>query len=156
MCLVHEQAVHAQLFKRHHIVLAAFRLQLFQPCFQRFFRALQLLDGKLLPAAGLHLGNTLSDFPNLLMQQSLLAFLADGDFLKLGVTHDDGVVVTGGDAGTKLLAVVFFKVFFGCHQDVGGRVQTQELRRPLLGQVVRYHKERFLAKTQALGLHRGG
>ena len=64
------------------------------------------------------------DFPNLLMQQPLLAFLADGDFFKLGVTHDNGVVVAGGDAGAELLAVVLLEVLFGCNKNVGGRVQT--------------------------------
>ena len=122
MGLVHKQPIHAQLFKRHHIVLAAFRLQLFQPGLQRLFRALQLLDCEAFPAAGLHLGDALGDFPNLLMQQPLLAFLADGDFFKLRVAHNDGIIVAGGDAGTKLLAVVFLKVLFGCHQDIGGRV----------------------------------
>ena len=74
------------------------------------------------------------------MQQPLLAFLADGDFLELGVTHDDGVVVAGGNTGTELLAVVLLEVLFGCHQDVRGRVQTQELRSPLFGQVVGHHE----------------
>ena len=155
MGLVHEQPVHAQLLKGHHIVLAAFRLQLFQPRLQRFFRAFQLLDREPLAAAGLHLRDALGDFPNLLMQQPLLAFLADGDFFKLRVAHNDGIIVAGGDAGTKLLAVVLFKVLFGCHQDIGGRVQTQELRSPLFGQVVWHHKEGFLAQPQALGLHCG-
>ena len=127
MGLVHEQPVYAQLFKGHHIVLAALRLQLFQPRLQRLFRAFQLLDSEPFPAAGLHLGDALGDFPNLLVQQSLLAFLADGDFLELGVTHDDGVIVAGGDAGAELLAVVFLKVLFGRNKNVGGRVQTQEL-----------------------------
>ena len=138
--LVHKEPVHAQLFKRHHIVLAVLGLQLFQPRLQRLFRAFQLLDGEPFPAAGLHLGDTLGDFPNLLMQQPLLAFLADGDFLELGVTHDDGVVVAGGNTGTELLAVVLLEVLFGCHQDVRGRVQTQELRSPLFGQVVGHHE----------------
>ena len=153
--LVHEQPVHAQLLKGHHIVLAAFRLQLFQPGLQGFLGPLQLFHREAFPAAGLHLGDALGDFPNLLMQQPLLAFLADGDFLELGVAHDDGIIVAGGDAGTKLLAVVLFKVLFGCHQDIGGRVQTQELRSPLFGQVVGHHKEGFLAQPQALGLHCG-
>ena len=155
MGLVHEQPVYAQLFKRHHIVLAALGLQLFQPCFQRLFRAFQLLDGEPLPAAGLHLGDALGDFPNLLMQQPLLAFLADGDLLELGVSHDDGVVVACGDAGTEFLAVMLLEVLFGRYQDVRGRVQTQELRSPLFGQVIWHHKEGFLAQAQALGLHRG-
>ena len=74
------------------------------------------------------------------MQQPLLAFLADGDFLELGVAYDDGIVVAGGDAGAELLAVMLLEVLFGCHQDVGGRVQPQELRSPLFGQVVWHHE----------------
>ena len=130
-------------------------MQLFQPGLQGFLGPFQLFHREAFPAAGLHLGDALGDFPNLLMQQPLLAFLADGDFLELGVAHDDGIIVAGGDAGTKLLAVVLFKVLFGCDQDVRGRVQTQELRSPLLSQVVGHHKEGFLAQPQALGLHCG-
>ena len=63
-------------------------------------------------------------------------------------------VVAGGDAGAELLAVVLLEVLFGCNKNVGGRVQTQELRSPLLGQVVGHNKEGFLAQAQALGLHR--
>ena len=62
-------------------------------------------SGEPFPAAGLPLGDTLGDFPNLLMQQPLLAFLADGDFLKLRVSDNDGIIVAGGDAGAELLAV---------------------------------------------------
>ena len=126
--------------KARHIPHFCIEEQVFQPRLQRLFRAFQLLDGEPFPAAGLHLGDTLGDFPNLLMQQPLLAFLADGDFLELGVTHDDGVVVAGGNTGTELLAVVLLEVLFGCHQDVRGRVQTQELRSPLFGQVVGHHE----------------
>ena len=140
MGLVHEQPVHAQLFKGHHIVLAALGLQLFQPCLQRFFRAFQLLDREAFPAAGLHLGNAVYDLVDLLMQQPLLALHADGDFLELRVAHDDGVVVAGGDAGAELLAVMLLEVLFGCHQDVGGRVQPQKLGCPLFGQVVWHHE----------------
>ena len=72
------------------------------------------------------------------------------------VSDNDGIIVAGGDPGAELLAVVLLKVLFGCHQDIGRRVQPQKLRSPLLGQVVRDHEKGFLAQPQALGLHRGG
>ena len=72
------------------------------------------------------------------------------------VSDNDGIIVAGGDAGAELLAVVLLEVLFGCHQDIGRRVQPQELRSPLFGQVVRDHEKGFLAQPQALGLHRGG
>ena len=127
MCLVHKQPVHAELFKSYHIVFAAFRLQLFQPGLQGFAGSLQLLDREAFPTAGLHLGNALGDLPNLFLQQPLLAFLADGDTLKLAVPHDDGVVVAGGDAGAEFLAVVGLEVLFGGDKNVGRGVQPQKL-----------------------------
>ena len=36
VCLVHKEPVHAELFKSYHIILAAFRLQLFQSGLQGF------------------------------------------------------------------------------------------------------------------------
>ena len=67
MRLIDEQAVHTQLLECYHIVLAALGLQFFQPGFQRFAGAFQLLDRKTLTAAGLYLGNPLRDFINLLI-----------------------------------------------------------------------------------------
>ena len=72
------------------------------------------------------------------------------------MTHDDGVIVAGGDPGAELLTVVGFKVLFGSDKDVGGGIEPQKLRSPLLGQVVRHYKEGFLAQTQTLTLHSGG
>ena len=43
-----------------------------------------------------------------------ISLLADGDTLKLAVSHDDGVVVTGRNTGAELLAVMGLKVLFGC------------------------------------------
>ncbi len=153
--LVHEQPVNAQLFKGHHIVLAVVRLQLFQPRLQRLLRAFQLLDGEPFAAAGLHLRDALGDFLNLIFQQPLLPFLADGDFLKLAVADNDRIIIPGGDSGAKLLPVVLFKVLFGCHQNVGGGVEPQKLRGPLFGQVIGHNKEGFPAQPQPLGLHGG-
>ena len=40
------------------------------------------------------------------MYKRQLTLSADGDFLKLAVSHDDGVIIAGGNAGAELLAVV--------------------------------------------------
>ena len=63
--LVHKEPVHAELFKSYHIILAAFCLQLFQPGLQGFLGPLQLFHREAFPAAGLHLGDALGDFPYL-------------------------------------------------------------------------------------------
>ena len=47
------------------------------------------------------------------------------------------------------------KVLFRGHKDIGGGIEPQKLRSPLLGQVVRHNKEGFLAQPQTLTLHGG-
>ena len=69
------------------------------------------------------------------------------------MADDNGVIVAGGNAGAKLLAVTGFKILFGGHKDIGGGIEPQELRRPLLRQVVWHRKEGFLAQAEALSLH---
>ena len=71
------------------------------------------------------------------------------------MAHDDSVIVTGGNPGTELLAVVGLKVLFGGDKDIGGGIEPQKLRSPLLGQVIRHNKEGFLAQPQTLTLHSG-
>ena len=154
MCLVHEQPVHTQLLKSYHIVFSPLGLQLFQSGFQRLSGTLQLLDGKTLAAAGLYLGNPFRDLVDLLIEEPFLTLSADGDFLKLAVSHDDGIIVAGGDPGAELLTVMGLKVLFRGDKDVGGRIEPQKLRSPLLGQVVWHNKEGFLAQSQAFGFHR--
>ena len=96
------------------------------------------------------------DVEHPLLQEPLLPFSGNGDALKLAVADDNGVIVAGGNAGAELLAVACLKVLFGSHKDIGGGVEPQELRRPLLRQVVRHRKEGFLAQAEALSLHGGG
>ena len=68
---------------------------------------------------------------------------------------DNGVIIAGGDARAELFAVFQLKVLFRCRQNVGRRVQPQKLRSPLLGQMIRNHKHRLVAKPQTLALHGG-
>ena len=112
MGLVHKQTVHTQLLKSYHIVFSPLGLQLFQSCFQRLTGTLQLLDRETLTAAGLHLCDALSDLVDLVIEKPFLTLPADGDTLKLAVSHDDGVVVTGRNTGAELLAVMGLKVLF--------------------------------------------
>ena len=113
MGLVHKQPINAQLLKGYHIVFSPLGLQLFQSGFQRLTGTLQLFDGKTLAAAGLHLCDALGNLVNLLIEKPFLTLPADGDTLKLAVSHDDGVVVPGRNTGTELLAVMGLKVLFG-------------------------------------------
>ena len=113
MGLVHKQTVHTQLLEGYHIVFSPLGLQLFQSGFQRLSGTLQLLDGKTLAAAGLHLCDALGDLVDLLIEKPFLTLPADGDTLKLAVSHDDGVVVPGSDTGAELFSVMGFKVLFG-------------------------------------------
>ena len=113
MGLVHKQTVHTQLLEGYHIVFSPFGLQLFQSGFQRLSGTLQLLDGKTLAATGLYLCNPLSDLVDLFIEKPFLTLPADGDTLKLAVSHDDGVVVTSCNTGAELLSVMGLKVLFG-------------------------------------------
>ena len=154
MRLVHIQPVHAELLD--NIVLARGGSELLQLGFQLLFHALQLLDGEPLGMGGSELLNARFDLVDLLLKQPLLALLADGDLLKLRVAENNGVIVAGGDAGTELLAVFGFKVLFGGDQQVGRGIEAQELRGPLLGQVVGHGEQGLAAKAQPFGFHAGG
>ena len=114
MGLVHKQPVYTQLLEGYHIIFSPFGLQLFQSGFQRLSGTLQLLDGKTLAAAGLHLCDALGDLVDLLIEKPFLTLPADGDTLKLAVSHDDGVIVTGRDTGAEFLTVMGLKILFGC------------------------------------------
>ena len=156
MRLVHIEPVYTELFKGHNIVLAGGVVELLQLGLQIFLGALQLLDGKALGAAGLEFCNAVLDLPYLLLQEPFLPLSGHGDALKLAVADNNGVIVAGGDPRAELLAVSCLKVLFGGHKDICGGVEPQELRGPLLRQVVRHRKEGFLTKAEALSLHGGG
>ena len=155
MCLVHEQAVYTQFLKGHHIILAALVVQLFQFGLDGFSGTLQLLDGEPFPVVGLQLGQPVQNVPLLLLQDVPLALNGHRDFLKLAVPDDDCIKITGGNPAAEPLSVFGLEVPPGRHQDVGGGVKLQELRGPLLRQVIGNHIEGLLAQAQALALHTG-
>ena len=105
---------------------------------------------------GFQFRDAVQDLTPLLFQKIPLALHTHRDFLKLAVSDDDGVIVAGGDPAAEPLAVLGFKVLSGGYQDVGGGVELQILRRPLLRQVVGHHKQALLAQPQPLTLLGGG
>ena len=92
-------------------------------------------------------------FINLLLNDALLPLKGQRNALKLRMANDDGIVVPGGDAGAELFAIGGFKVLAPCHQQFGVGVEVQELRSPLLCQMVGHHKEGFLAQPQPFCFH---
>ena len=112
MGLVHKQPIHTQLLEGYHIVFSSLGLQLFQSGFQRLSGTLQLLDGKTLAATGLYLCNPLSDLVDLFIEKPFLTLPADGDTLKLTVSHDNGIIITRRNTSAELLSVMGLKVFF--------------------------------------------
>ena len=156
MALINKEPVHAELLKRDHIILAALVVELGQPCLQRFPGALHLLDRVAFRLLRLGLLDPFQDFLDLSFQNGLLALHTHGDFLKLRMSDDDGVIVPGGNAAAKLLPVLGFKIFLCRYQDVGRRIELEPFRRPLLGDVVWHHDQRLGAKAQTLHLHGSG
>ena len=129
-------------------------VQLVQLILQPRAGLFHLLDGEVLRLVRLRLTDALDDLVHLLLQNGPLPLDTDGYLLELTVPDDDGIVVAGGDASAEAFAVLCLKILFRGHQHIGGRIELQELAGPLLGQVVRHHKERFLAQPQPLGFHR--
>ena len=116
--LVHEQPVNAELLECDHIILAAFALELFQAGFQRALRFFHLLDriaGAVIVPHFLNAGGNVFD---LLLQEPDLPFGTDGNTLKLTVADDHGVIIAGGNTGTKLLSVGRLKVPLGRNKDI--------------------------------------
>ena len=90
---------------------------------------------------------------DLLLNNALLPLKGQWNALKLTVPNDDSIIIAGGDAGAEFFAVGGFKVLAPCHQQFGVGVEVQELRSPLLCQMVGHHKEGFLAQPQPFCFH---
>ena len=153
MCFVHEQLINAQFFKADHVVLAAAVVEAFQPPLQRFAHFLQLLNGVAFAVLAFGLINAVYDLVDLIFNDRPLPLRGERNLLKLTVTNDDGIIITGSNPAAKGLAVGRFKVPFGRHQNVRTGIQTQEVRAPLFGQVIRNHHQAFLHQPQPPGFH---
>ena len=153
MALVNEDAVNAQLLKGHKAVLAALIVQLGKSHFQRVLRPFKLLDRITLGLGALGLVDAVHDLVDLPLDDDLLTLGGHGDFLKLRVADDNGVIVAGGDPRTEFLAVLRFKILFCRHKDIRGGIELKPFRRPLFGDVVGNDDQRLGTQPQPLALH---
>ena len=141
MAFIYEKPVHAEFLKGHNIVLLGLVAQLVELLLDGFLCALQLLDREIISSVSFQVCNAVSDFFKLLFKDSSLSLDAHRDFLKLRMPDDDSVVVPGSNPTAEPFTVFGFKVFLCCYENIRGRVELQELRRPLLGQVIRDNKQ---------------
>ena len=122
MCLVNKKAVHAELFKGNSAIFFTAVLELFLPRFQGAFGPLQLLDAESLVLVIFQFLNTFLNLHDLILQQRLTTGLGHGEKFKLGVPHNHGIIIAGGDAGAELFPIRGLKILLGCYQDVGGGI----------------------------------
>ena len=120
--LVHKDTVNPQLLEGDKVILPGLVVQLLQFDLQRFSGFLHLLDGKILCPVPLGLGNAGHNLVDLLLQDRFLPFHRHRNLLKLAVTNDNSIIVTGGDSAAEFLSVLGFKVLPGCHKDIGRRI----------------------------------
>ena len=146
--LVDEQAVNAQLFKGHDVILTALVVQFVELLLHGFASLLHCLNGKTFTAVVLQFLDALQNLLLLLLEHFDLPFSRHWDLLELRVTDDDRVVVAGGDPAAKLLSVLRFKILFRGDKNVRTRIELQILRRPLFDQVVRYYEKAFAAQAE--------
>ena len=153
---VHKQPVNAQFLKGHNAVLFLVRSQFLQLGLQPLLFPHHLLDGEMLSVVLLNLVDTGHDFPQLILNDLFLALKADGNFFKLRLPDDNGVIVAGGDTGAEFLPAGGFKILLPGDKDVGRWIELHKFRGPLLGQVVGNHKNGLPAQPQPLALHSSG
>ena len=65
----------------------------------------------------------------------------------------DSIIVTGGDTGTELFAVLGFKVFLCGNQNIGTGIEPQEVCAPLFCQMVGHHHKVFTGQPQPSPFH---
>ena len=71
------------------------------------------------------------------------------------MTYNDGIIVASSNPGAEAAAVVLLKIFLCGYKDLCRRIKPQELRGPLLCQVIGHHEHGFAAQAQAFALHGG-
>ena len=153
MAFIYEKPVHAEFLKGYNIVLFRLVVELVEFLLNGFFRAFQLLDREIISSVSFQVCNTVGDFFKLLFKDSSLPFNAHRDFLKLRMPDDDSVVIPGSNSTAEPFTVFGFKVFLRSHQNISGRIELQELRRPLFSEVIRDYEQRFTAQSEPFRLH---
>ena len=153
---VHHEAVHAQILKGNHIVLALLVVELIQLFLKLFSRAFHLFDREILSARAFQKCDLVNNIVDLSLQVHLLALCRKRDFLELAMSDNDDVIVAGRNAGAKFLAVFLFEICFLCYQNFRIRIEQKRFGRHLFGQMVGNHDQRFIAKPQSFLLHGTG
>ena len=119
MALVYKEPIHTQLLKGHNIVLFGLVVELIELLPDGFFSAFQLLDREVISTVLFQFRNPLRHLIKLLFKDRPLPFNGHRYLLKLRMPDDNGVVVAGSDSAAEFFAVLGFKVFLRCHQNVG-------------------------------------
>ena len=154
MALINEQPVNAKLLKGYDIIFPALVVQLIQLLLNGFFRLFKLLNREIFSSVSLQFSNADCDFIKLLLQDCPLSFNRHRDFLKLRMTDNYCVIISGSDSTTELLTIFCFKIFLRSHKDIRRRIKLQVFRRPLLRQVIWNNEQRFIAQSESFRLLR--
>ena len=123
---------------------------------QLLFHALHLLDGEILGALGLQCSGLCHYIVDLLLQVHFLPFIGKRYLFKLAVPDHNDVKIAGSNAGAELFAIGLFKIRFARYQNFCVGIEQQRLGCHLFGQMVGYHNQGFVAKTQTFFLHSAG
>ena len=119
VALINEKSVHTQLLKGHCIILFGLVVELIELLLDRFLCALQLFYGEVISTVLFQFRNALRYLIKLLFEDRPLPFNGHRYFLELRMPDNDGIVIAGGNSAAELFAVLGFKVFLRCHQNVG-------------------------------------
>ena len=94
-------------------------VELIELLLDRFLCAFQLFYGEVISTVLFQFRNALRNFIKLLFEDRPLPFNGHRYFLELRMPDNDGIVIAGGNSAAELFAVLGFKVFLRCHQNVG-------------------------------------
>ena len=119
MALVYKEPIHTQLLEGHNIVLFRLVVELIELLPDGFFSAFQLLDREVISTVLFQFRNFLRHLIKLLFEDRPLPFNGHRYFLELRMPDNDGIVIAGGNSAAELFAVLGFKVFLRCHQNIG-------------------------------------
>ena len=86
-------------------------------------------------------------------EEGLLRGLRQGNPLESGMGDNHRIPIAGGNSTHQGLPPFLFKIFLGCHQNVGGGIEGQKFRRELLQHVIRHDEQRLAGESQPLQLH---
>ena len=116
---IDKESINTQLLKGHCIILFGLVVELIELLLDRFLCAFQLFYGEVISTVLFQFRNALRNFIKLLFEDRPLPFNGHRYFLELRMPDNDGIVIAGGNSAAELFAVLGFKVFLRCHQNVG-------------------------------------